>query len=234
VNERSFKYWEVRVVAGHGGDSSAQVEEESTRARLLDAGRRLFVKHGYHGTSMRQIARGASLALGGVYNHFAGKEDLFATVLLESNPYLGVVAALDAARGETAEALIRDAAERMLAALGDQPEALHLMFVEIVEFKGRHFPQLFERLFPRTLGFAQRLSQSNGALRDIPLPTLIRTFFGFFFAYFMTEWLMGEQLSQGLTRDAFDDFVEVYLHGVLMQEPRPPAPVSDRRITDPA
>ncbi|MGD8967334.1 MAG: helix-turn-helix domain-containing protein [Anaerolineae bacterium] len=193
-------------------------QEEPTRARLLDAGRRLFVRHGYHGTSMRQIAREADLALGGVYNHFSGKEDLFVTVLLENNPYLSVVAALDAARGETAEALIRDAAVRMQAALGDQPEALQLMFVEIVDFKGRHFPRLFERLFPQTIGFAQRLTQSNGALRDMPLPTLIRTFFGFFFAYFMTEWLMGEQLSQGLTRDAFDDFVEVYLHGVLTPE----------------
>jgi AcrR family transcriptional regulator len=199
-------------------DNGTQQQEEPTRTRLLDAGMHLFVKHGYHGTSMRQIARQADLALGGVYNHFSGKEDLFTAVILENNPYLNVIEALDDARGDTAEALIRDAAVRMQAALGDQPEALHLLFVEIVEFKGKHFPQLFDRLFPQTMGFVQQLNRSNGALRDIPVPTLIRTFFGFFFAYFMTEWLMGEQLSAGLTQDAFDDFVNVYLHGVLKHE----------------
>jgi len=193
-------------------------QEEPTRVRLLEAGRRLFVQRGYHGTSMRQIAREADLALGGVYNHFAGKEELFATVFLENNPYWEVVAALDNARGDTTEALIRDGAERMQAALGDQPEGLLLLFVEIVEFKGQHFPQLFERLFPRTLGFARRLMESNGELRDMPPPTLLRTFIGFFFAYFMTEWLMGKELSQGLTQDAFEGFIDVYLHGVLKQK----------------
>ena len=50
---------------------------ERTRAVLLDAAKRLFVSNGYHGTSMRQIADEAGLALGGIYNHFGNKEDIF-------------------------------------------------------------------------------------------------------------------------------------------------------------
>jgi hypothetical protein len=99
--------------------------------------------------------------------------------------------------------------------MGGSPEPEKLMFIEIVEFKGQHFPQLSESLFPQMTGFAQKLVQVNGDLRPIPPPTLIRAFVGFFFAYFMTEWLMGDQFPSGSQPGAFDDFVSIYLHGIL-------------------
>ncbi|MBN1579968.1 MAG: TetR/AcrR family transcriptional regulator, partial [Anaerolineae bacterium] len=157
------------------------------------------------------------LALGGLYNHFASKEDILAAVMMERNPYLDIVPALEAAQGATVEELVRDAAAGMLAALGNRPDDLQLMFIEIVEFKGQHFPQLFESLFPHMIGFAQKLVQVNGDLRPIPPPTLIRAFVGFFFAYFMTEWLMGDQFLSESRQGAFDDFVDIYLHGILVQ-----------------
>jgi len=190
---------------------------ERTRARVINAAHRLFIEHGYHGTSMRQIAEQAGLALGGIYNHFASKEDIFVTVMTEHNPYLDIVPALRAARGETVEDLVHNAAARMLVALGERPDSLHLMFIEIVEFNGRHFPQLFESVFPQIVGFAQRLVQARGVLRPIPLPTLMRAFVGLLFAYFMTEWLLGKQFPSDLQHRVFDDSVDIYLHGILRQ-----------------
>ena len=197
--------------------SGEATKGERTRDRIIRAAHRLFVERGYHGTSMRKIAERAGLALGGIYNHFAGKEDILAAVMVERNPYLDIVPALEAARGETAAELIRDAAAGMLAALANRPDDLQLMFIEIVEFKGQHFPQLFESLFPQMIGFAQKLVQVNGNLRPIPPPTLIRAFVGFFFAYFMTEWLMGDQFLSKSQQGAFDDFVNIYLYGILKQ-----------------
>ena len=197
--------------------SDRATKGEHTRQQIIQAAHRLFVERGYHGTSMRQIAEQAGLALGGIYNHFAGKEDILAVVMMERNPYLDIVPALEAAQGETTEALVRDAAAGMLAALKNRPDDLQLMFIEIVEFKGQHFPQLFENLFPQMIGFAQRLVQVNGDLRPIPPPTLLRAFVGFFFAYFMTEWLMGDQFPSQSQQSAFEDFVNIYLYGILKQ-----------------
>jgi AcrR family transcriptional regulator len=197
--------------------SDQATKGERTRQQIIQAAHRLFVERGYHGTSMRQIAEQAGLALGGIYNHFAGKEDILAVVMMERNPYLDIVPALEAAQGETTEALVRNAAAGMLAALKNRPDDQQLMFVEIVEFKGQHFPQLFESLFPQMIGFARRLVQVNGDLRPIPPPTLLRAFVGFFFAYFMTEWLMGNQFSSESETSAFEDFVNIYLHGILKQ-----------------
>ena len=47
---------------------------ERTRAEIIQAAHDLFIQQGYHGTSMRQIAGQAGIALGGLYNHFESKE----------------------------------------------------------------------------------------------------------------------------------------------------------------
>lgn len=190
---------------------------EQTRNRLVEAARQLFVESGYNGTSMRQIAERAGLALGGIYNHFDSKEAIFVAVMREHNPYVDIIPALNAAQGDTAEALLRDAAAQLLAAMGSRPDGLRLLFVEIVEFDGQHFAQLFDELFPQLAQFAQRFAQAGDALRPIPLPTLLRAFVGFFFAYFMTEWLMGDQFAALTSQSALDDFVDIYLHGVLQR-----------------
>src|SRR5512138_3122502 len=60
---------------------------ERSCSLLLDAAYPLFVAQGYSATSMRQVAERAGLALGGIYNHFACKEAIFQTILLERHPY---------------------------------------------------------------------------------------------------------------------------------------------------
>ena len=59
---------------------------ERTRQDILSAAHTLFLEQGYHGTSMRQIAYRAGIALGGIYNHFAGKEGIFTAVFEANHP----------------------------------------------------------------------------------------------------------------------------------------------------
>jgi AcrR family transcriptional regulator len=191
---------------------------ERTRALLLDAAKRLFVANGYHGTSMRDIADEAGLALGGIYNHFGNKEDIFVGVLMERHPFLVVLPALQAAQGQTVETLLRDAAQRMLAELSQNRDFLNLMFIELVEFEAKHVPMLFEMFFPPLLQFAQQLETARGPLRDIPLPIVLRSFLGLFFSYFITDLIMGSQMPEMMKAGAFDHFVDIYLHGILAAE----------------
>ena len=55
----------------------AQTKGEVTRLAIEDAAIELFLEHGYHATSMREIADHAGLALGGIYNHFKSKDEIF-------------------------------------------------------------------------------------------------------------------------------------------------------------
>jgi AcrR family transcriptional regulator len=55
--------------------------EEPTASRLLDAGRRLFAKGGFEGTSVRQLTSEADANLGAVTYHFETKDSLYQAVL---------------------------------------------------------------------------------------------------------------------------------------------------------
>jgi hypothetical protein len=119
------------------------------------------------------------------------------------------------AQGEDLESLLRDAAHRMVGALNERLDFLNLMFIELVEFDGRHFPQLFQIFFPQVMEFARRTMQDREALRPIPPPLLMRAFLGLFFSYTLTEILIAKQMPPEMSVDALDHFVDIYLYGVL-------------------
>ena len=58
----------------------AEVRNNDTRERILDAAERLFMAHGYEGTSMRQITGEAAVNLAAVNYHFGSKESLMQEV----------------------------------------------------------------------------------------------------------------------------------------------------------
>jgi AcrR family transcriptional regulator len=147
---------------------------EHTHEEIIAAAHSLFLQNGYHGTSMRQIARSAGIALGSIYNHFSGKEEIFKAIILEHHPLFDILLGMNAAQGETTEALVRDAAHRMVNALGERKDFLNLMFIELVEFKGQHVPALFELFFPQLQEFSRHLVSKPGQLRPIPMPVILR------------------------------------------------------------
>lgn len=49
----------------------------STREKILSESLDLFSKKGYHGTSMREIAKAVGIKGSSIYNHFSGKEEIF-------------------------------------------------------------------------------------------------------------------------------------------------------------
>ena len=155
---------------------------ERTRNEIVQAAYRLFLERGYHGTSMRQIAQNAGIALGGIYNHFNSKEDIFTAVILVHHPYIDVIPALQAAYGETVEEFVQDAAKRLVSNLDKRLDFLKLMFIELVEFNSEHVPQIFETFYPEVIDFAERFSTNRTDLRSIPPVILVRAFIGMFFS----------------------------------------------------
>ncbi len=191
---------------------------ERTRNAIMDAAYDLFLKNGFHGTSMRDIAQAAGIALGGIYNHFATKEDIYLAMLMERHSFIKIAPALQAARGETVEELVTDAAQRMIEALGQSHDIVSLMFIEQVEFNGRHIAQMLKQYYPGLKEFVERLSETSGTLRPVPKPVLLRAFIGLFFSYYMTERLIFEQQStKHPHQNDFEYFVQIYLHGVLAE-----------------
>lgn len=56
-------------------------QREATRGRVIDAARELFDTHGYQGTTIREIARNAGVAVGSVFTTFASKGEILSEVM---------------------------------------------------------------------------------------------------------------------------------------------------------
>lgn len=193
---------------------------EQTRIKIIRAAHYLFVRQGYHGTSIRQIAKEAGIALSGLYNHFESKEGVFRAVFLEYHPYHEVLPAMLNAQGDTVEAYVRDAVVRILKVVENRPDFMNLMFIEIVEFSSVHFHELLTTLLPQIMQSVQRILQTDHEkLRPIPTLMLIRTFVGMIYAYILSEFILVQQdVPAEFSENASDYFVDVYLYGILSSE----------------
>ena len=64
-----------------GPNQRKRMTGKERRGQLLDVGRRLFAERGFEGTSIEEIAARAGVSKPVVYEHFGGKEGLYAVVV---------------------------------------------------------------------------------------------------------------------------------------------------------
>jgi AcrR family transcriptional regulator len=53
-----------------------------SRDQILDAAEEVFARNGFHDASLREIADLAEFSIGGVYNFFPGKDDIYQAIFL--------------------------------------------------------------------------------------------------------------------------------------------------------
>lgn len=93
---------------GRQGRRGRRSAAEDTRGAILAAARRLFAEHGYEGTSLRHIAREASVDPALVHHYFDGKDSLLAaSVQLPANPAEVLAEVVELPLEHRGEALVR-------------------------------------------------------------------------------------------------------------------------------
>jgi AcrR family transcriptional regulator len=122
------------------------------RSAILDAATTLFLRNGYLGTSMDEIAALARVSKQTVYKHFADKESLFSAIVTAAvdaagDPVLEGVTAL--ADSEDLAADLRDVARRQLGRVV-QPRLMQLRRLVIGE--ANRFPELGRAFYERGAG----------------------------------------------------------------------------------
>lgn len=56
---------------------------KNKKNKIIDESMRLFLKKGYHGTSIDEISKAAELTKGAIYWYFKGKEDILRSIMKE-------------------------------------------------------------------------------------------------------------------------------------------------------
>lgn len=189
---------------------------ERTRQAIEDAAYELFLEQGYSATSMRQIANQAGIALGGIYNHFKGKDNIFEAIIVDKHPYRKLLPAILEAEGSTVDEFVHSAMRIIMDELGDDPHYVNLMLIEIVEFKGKHGATLLKELAPKALPIFERLIKSRDAFRVTNPAMLMRAFFGMIMSYYLTEMVVADSVvSHLMPSNVTEVYVDIFLHGIL-------------------
>lgn len=190
-----------------------------TRLAIEDAALELYMEQGYHATSMRQIADQTGLALGGIYNHFKSKEEIFEAIIIDKHPYKKILPIVLAIETEDLEEFLRHAMQVVIKELGSEPFYMKLLLIEMVEFNGKHGASLLKLVVPEVLPVFERLIKSRKDLRFTNPAILMRFFFGNILSYFLTGMLIsGSMLEKLMPKNPVDTYVDVILHGILKSE----------------
>ncbi len=192
---------------------------ETTRSAIEDSAVELFMEHGYHATSMRQIAERAGLALGGIYNHFSSKEELFEGIIVDKHPYKKILPLILQVQGDTAEIFLKNAMSIVMTELDREPYYIKLMMIEFVEFNGGHGAAMLKEITPEVLPVFEKVVKTRKNLRVTNPAVLMRSFFGMVISYFITQMIISNSvISSLLPKNSMEIYVDIFLHGIIKPE----------------
>lgn len=108
---------------------------QAARERVVIAAEKLFAKHGFHGTSLRDVAAAAKQPLASIVYHFAKKEDLYAAVLGAIGDQIerALASALENERVDRVDAIARG----LVRWSADRPDRVRLLLRELLDNPAR-------------------------------------------------------------------------------------------------
>ena len=199
---------------------SRQERRERTRAELLAAARRAFLREGFHAASLDAIAEEAGYTKGAFYSNFASKDDVLVAVLEEhfrdrAEAYESLVSSaetIEDAYGAVAR-FWHDANER-------EPEWSRLV-IEFMAHASRNeqlrqaVREVRERGLDRIARIVERLAERHGVEYTIPISELVRG------SGALNRGLAVEQLlDPGLSVEAFEEMHVAFIRGLTKEKRR--------------
>ena len=202
-------------------------KSEASTQKVLKAALSLFSRQGYRATSMRQLARRSGLSVGNLYHHFGNKEQIFQRLIdryweVLLDPDLPLNRIFAAARFPDD---LEEMAEAIEQVVTDNAPSILLIYIDVIEFKGKHIRAFYERMADRfRTAYADRVTdmKRKGEIAEGVDPLVgVMLATRWFFYYYTVEKCFGVPMHLGLEpRHAVGEFAKVLRLGLL---PRPEA-----------
>lgn len=119
------------------------------RAQLIEVGRKVFAEHGYNGGSVEEIARVARVSKPIIYEHFGGKEGLYAVIVDREMDALVQRIATNIAQGSARKRFER-AVHTFLIYVKDEPDGFAVLTRDApMTMAGKGMPSVISDLAAR-------------------------------------------------------------------------------------
>ncbi len=211
---------------------------ERRKGRIEEAAKQLFIRQGFHATSMRNIASKAGTSLGNLYNYYPTKEAILGSII---SKYQQVIdEKLRSMFDEVQDPLSRDDLTKFARLVKQMVNNHHdfwlLMYIDVLEFENRHFRKMFENIAQK---LRRRFAKSFDDLkRQKALHDGVDPAIGFtaaymqFFNYFIVEKLFGGNMHFGISDEqVIARLTDIYSRGLLRAPYRDGHAAKKRRTT---
>jgi AcrR family transcriptional regulator len=216
----------------HPGKLVPQPQQPITRDRILDTAEALFAERGFAGTAVRDIAAAIDLTAASLYNHFAGKEALYAAVLDRGmKPLIDVLE--DLASHEHERSALDATLGRAMEHLARRPNIARLIYHEALT-GGAHLVPLtrtwIRPILVRALGEMKREVGSPWAEEEYPrvVAMWVQLIAGYFAVAPLVAEILGEDPLAPATVDRQTEFLRKLARLVAASaEPDPKHPTKE-------
>jgi AcrR family transcriptional regulator len=197
------------------------------REEILQASLHLFAEKGFHGTSMRDIARSADITEGLIYHYFENKRDLFRAII-DEHSFLPLLRTLpELAEHLDLRGLLIVLARGFFDVLRQNTELTRLLLQEV-----QVFPEEKEAFFSDAVGqsiseLAQILdSRMNERTRaQIDPQVVARIFFNSLLAFFVEQEILGGKQALPADEHSYvEHLVDMFVKRIGTGRPRGTGP----------
>ena len=188
----------------------------TTIARIVDVTRRLFLARSYAEVTTEMIARAADVTKGGLYHHFASKEELYVSMMLEHLKRMRALFEEAVAMQGTARARLSRLTRDFLELPPEERELMRLVRRDINIFDGEVRDRLigaYQRALPEQVEAIVRDGIRDGELGVADSRLLSWSFVA------LVEVVIGEYAHQilGATTARLDHVLELFFGGAAAQ-----------------
>ncbi len=197
---------------------------ERNRRKIEAAALKVFIRQGYHGTAMRDIAREARVSMGNIYNYFKTKEELYVSIIRHFEERMTELqrTAVWPHVGRVDAAGLAELAKAVKQVVYGNPDYWRLMYIDVVEFGNRHFAHSFRglaRILEQRVGGPLRDRMKDGVRQEIDPALAAAHIYLQFFSYFLVEKLFGGKQHLGLPDDlAVPQVIRMLTEGLWSDE----------------
>ena len=196
-----------------------QQQNRTQQQRILEAARALFLSQGYNGSNLRDIAREAKVSMGGIYHHFASKEEIYKTLLQQSDVAQDMFQILRLFQAPEFPENLAAVGEAIAKTVRKHKDSFKLFYIDVLEFQGRHVKPLIQQFRDRFNELSEMLLARRAKdLSAIHPAILMRVLIDVFIHTRLEEVMLDQSLASrlGLTdEEVTRQMAEVILRGAL-------------------
>ncbi|MCL4078448.1 TetR/AcrR family transcriptional regulator [Coriobacteriia bacterium Es71-Z0120] len=190
---------------------------DSARDRILASAGALFGQRGFDAVSVADIAQASGTSTSLIYYHFADKQSLFETAVLEAADLMEAVASDALAEpGSPAERLIAFA-RAYSELLGSHPDTMRVLILSVASLEGRLPQQVLERASAIVDALASAIADgiAAGAFRPVDPRQAAAAFFAMTNAPITARALsVVGGFAESLPADVGERMADLFLRGI--------------------